>query len=170
MLFVVKYGSKMRLRFSAEMPPPVSVKLMMTCVASRSVRMRKNAAALHRFEAVLDHVVKSLLHLIAIQLDQRQIGTQFLLDHDVAVLDLRREKTHRFFDDRVHIFRMKLRLRRPDRAREIGVTIESSRLISDRAMSIDSCSSFVCVPFSSRTFRSINCRWMWSELSGLPIS
>ena len=38
----------------------------------------------------------------------------YLLDHDVAILDFRREKAHRFFHDRVHIFRMQHWLRGPD--------------------------------------------------------
>ena len=55
----------------------------------------QNAAALHRFEAVLDHVVKNLLHLVAIELKQRKIGTQFLLDDDVAILDSPARKSER---------------------------------------------------------------------------
>ena len=117
--FVVKYGSKTRLRFSAEIPPPVSVKLIFTWVSSRSVRMRKNAAALHRFEAVFDRIVEDLFHLVAIELERRQIGAQLGLDDDVAVFYFRLEKSHRFFDERVHVLGMKLRLRWPDRAQKL---------------------------------------------------
>ena len=79
----------------------------------------QNAARLHRFEAIFDQVVKRLLHLVAVELEQRQIRTQLLLDHDVAVFDFGREKAHRFFDNRVHIFRMQLWSRRPNRAEKL---------------------------------------------------
>ena len=79
----------------------------------------QDATALHRFEAVFDHVIERLLDLAAIELEQRQIGTQFLLDHDVAILNFWREKAHCFIDNRVHAFRMQLRLGRPNRAQEL---------------------------------------------------
>ena len=73
--------------------------------------------------------------------------------------------------NRVNVLGLQLRFRGANRARRNWVTIESSRLISARAMSIDSCSSRLSsAALSFFTFRSINCRWMWSELSGLPIS
>ncbi len=50
------------------------------------------------------------------------------------------------------------------------VTIESSRVISAREIAIASCSSSFTRPSSLRTLRSINCKWMCSEFSGLPIS
>ena len=103
--------------------------------------MRRIAATFHRFEAVLDRVIEDLLDLVAIEFEPRQIGTQLGLDHDVAILDLGLEKTAPIprtiaftssgrrcgFEGRI--------------ARRNWVTIESSRLISARAMSIDSCSS-----------------------------
>ena len=52
--------------------------------------------------------------MVAIELKQWQIGTQLLLDHDVAIFDLRRKETHRFIDNRIHAFRFELRPRRPD--------------------------------------------------------
>ena len=59
----------------------------------------QRAAAFHRFEAVFDHVVKRLLHLVAIELKQRQIRAQFLFDHNFAVLNFGREKANRFLDN-----------------------------------------------------------------------
>src|SRR5207302_10884025 len=53
----------------------------------------QNSSSLHRFETVLDHIVKSLLHLVAIELEQRKIGAQLLFDDDVAVFDFRREES-----------------------------------------------------------------------------
>src|SRR5947207_3319217 len=80
----------------------------------------QNAAPFHRFETVFDDVIKRLLHLAAIKLEQWQIGAQFRLHHDVARFDLGREKAHRFLYDGVNIFGLKLRTRRPDRAQELG--------------------------------------------------
>ena len=80
----------------------------------------QNAAVLHRFEAVFDHVVERLLHLISIQLKCGQVGTQFLFDHDFAVLNLGRKELDRFFDNRVDVLRMQLWPRRADRAQELG--------------------------------------------------
>ena len=78
-LLVVKYGSKTRLKaFRGHAAAGIGE-------ADGDVRGvhvgpdAQNAAALHRFEAVLDHVVERLLHLVAIEFEQRQIGTQFLL-------------------------------------------------------------------------------------------
>ena len=79
----------------------------------------QGAVALHGFETVFDHVVKRLLHLIAIQLKQRQVRAQFLLHHDAAVLNLRGKEAHRFLDNRVHILRAKLRPRWPDGSQEL---------------------------------------------------
>ena len=50
------------------------------------------------------------------------------------------------------------------------VTIESSRVISARDIAIASSSSSLILPSSFRTLRSINWRWIWSELRGFPIS
>ena len=79
----------------------------------------QNAAALHGFETVLNHVVKSLLHLTAINLEQRQVGAEFLFDHNVAVPNFGREKTDRLLDNRIYVFRMQLRPRGPDCAQEL---------------------------------------------------
>src|SRR5215472_18029313 len=71
------------------------------------VQIRANpqrAATVYGFDTVFDHIVKRLLHLIAIELKQWQIRTQLLFKSYLAVLKLRREKANRFFDDCVHIF------------------------------------------------------------------
>ena len=68
----------------------------------------QDATAFHCFEAVLNHVIESLLHLVAVELEQRQIGTKFLLDDELAVLNFRSEKAHRFIDNRIHVFGMQL--------------------------------------------------------------
>ena len=65
----------------------------------------QRAVAMHGFEAVLDHVVKRLLHLIAIHLKHRQVRAQFLFNHDFPVLQLGRKKPHCLLDDCVQIFR-----------------------------------------------------------------
>ena len=123
------------------MPPPVSVKLMLHMGGVHVGPDAQNAAALHRFEAVLDHVVKDLLHLVAIELEQRQIGTQFLSRPRCrdprfpaakkrtasSTIALMFSGWSCGFEGRI--------------ARRNCVTIESSRVISARAMSIDSCSS-----------------------------
>src|SRR5207247_1996586 len=74
----------------------------------------QRAVAVHGFDTVLDHVVKRLLHLIAIELKQWQIRAQLLFNDYLAVLKLRREKANRFFDSWVYIFRPQLRTWRPD--------------------------------------------------------
>src|SRR6516164_3340065 len=68
----------------------------------------QHAVAVHGFDAVFDHVVKGLLHLIAIKLKQWQIRAQLLFDDYLAVLELRREEANRFFDNCVYIFRPEL--------------------------------------------------------------
>ena len=90
----------------------------------------KDTTALHRFEAVLNDVVKGLLHLIAIQLQQGEVGAKFLLYHHIAVFDLGSEKPNRFFDDGVHICRLKLR---PGRANGL------KKLANDRVESRNLC-------------------------------
>ena len=69
----------------------------------------QRAVAVHGFDTVFDHVVKRLLHLIAIELKQWQIRAQLLFNDYLAVLKLRREKANRFFDNCVYIFRPQLR-------------------------------------------------------------
>ena len=69
----------------------------------------QRAVAVHGFDTVFDHVVKRLLHLIAIELKQWQIRAQLLFNDYLAVLNLRREKANRFFDNCVYIFRPQLR-------------------------------------------------------------
>jgi hypothetical protein len=80
----------------------------------------QNAATLHRFEAVLDRIVKNLLHLVAIEFQPRQIRAQLGFDDNVAILDFRPEKTHRFLHDRVNVLRLKMRFRRTNRAEKLG--------------------------------------------------
>ena len=63
---VVKNGSKMRVRLSAEIPPPVSRKLTRTCVSpsARSVEMVSASAAVgHRVARVDDEVDEDLREL-----------------------------------------------------------------------------------------------------------
>ena len=60
-----------------------------------------------------------MLHLIAIDLKQRQVRPQSLLDDDIAILNFRREKTHRFLDNCVHVLRVELRFGRPDSAQKL---------------------------------------------------
>ena len=79
----------------------------------------KNPAALHRLEGVLDHVVKRLLELVAIRLDQRQLFPQLLLHEDVPVLDLRLQKRHRLRHQRIHILQLLFQMRGPDRTEEL---------------------------------------------------
>ena len=100
----------------------------------------QNAAAFHRLETVLNHVVEGLFHLIAIELEQRQIGAQLSLDHDVAVLISGWKK--RTASCTISLTSSGCSCGLDGRmARRNWVTMESSRLISERAMSIDSCSS-----------------------------
>ena len=80
----------------------------------------QGAMTFHGFEAVFNHIIKRLLHLPTIQSKQRQVSAQFLFDDHVAVLNFGSEKAHRFLNDRVHIFRMEPRLRRPDRTQKLG--------------------------------------------------
>ena len=79
----------------------------------------QSAMALHGFEAVFDHIVKRLFHLITIELKQWQIRAQFLFDHNFAVLKFGGEKANRFLDNRVYIFRSQLRTRWPDGFQEL---------------------------------------------------
>src|SRR5690242_11022966 len=79
----------------------------------------QDAAPLHRFEAVFDNVVKGLLHLIAIELEQRQIGVQFRFHDDVACFDLGGKETHRFLHNAVDIFWPKLWTGGPDGPEEL---------------------------------------------------
>src|SRR5476651_1497385 len=63
-LFVVKYGSKTRLKLSADGVGETDDDM-------RRLHVRADAqdtAPFRRFEAVLDHIVKDLLHLVAIEL------------------------------------------------------------------------------------------------------
>ena len=80
----------------------------------------QNAAPLHRFKAVLDDIVKGLLHLIAIDLHERQIGAGLAFNHDVARLNLRGKEMQRFGDDGVDVCRLQLRLRGSNGAQELG--------------------------------------------------
>ena len=68
----------------------------------------QHAPAFHCFEAVLNHVIERLLHLVAVELEQRQIGTKFLFDDELAVLNLGSEKTDGFVDNRIHVLRLQL--------------------------------------------------------------
>jgi hypothetical protein len=49
----------------------------------------QNSARPHGLEGVLDHVVERLLHLRAVEFQQREIVAELLLDEDVSVLNLR---------------------------------------------------------------------------------
>ena len=79
----------------------------------------QHAVAMHGFEAVLDHVVKRLLYLIAIELKHRQIRSQLLFNHDFSVLKLGRQKANCFLDNCVQIFRSQLWPGRPDGLQEL---------------------------------------------------
>src|SRR5207245_3710285 len=68
----------------------------------------QNAAAFHGFDTVLDHIVKSLLHLVAIELDQRQVRAQFLFDNNFPILNFRAKEAHSFPDNSVNILRTQL--------------------------------------------------------------
>ena len=116
---MVKYGSKILLMFSGEMPPPLSAKVIDTKWSSMSVRMRRMPPRLHRLERVLDHVVERLLELVAIHFQQRQVVPQLLLDEDVAVVDLRLEKGDRLLHEHIDILQPRLEPRRADRAEEL---------------------------------------------------
>src|SRR5206468_9990322 len=74
----------------------------------------QRAVAVHGFDTVLDHVVKRLLHLIAIELKQWQVRAQLLFYDYLAVMKLRREKVYCLFHNCVYIFRPPLRTSRPD--------------------------------------------------------
>ena len=133
------------------------------------MRIRSKPLRLHRLERIFDHVVKGLLQLVPIDLDQWKISAQLLLDENVAILDFRLEKTDRFLDEGVDIFQVRFEMRRADRAEET-LNDRVGRWISSRATSRASCNSRRVVSGSLRSLRSINWRWMCSELSGLPIS
>ena len=80
----------------------------------------QNPAAFHGFETVLDHVVKRLLHLVAIDLDKRQVRAQFLFNNNVPLLNLRSKEAHSFLDNDVDIFGTQLRARWPNGAQKLG--------------------------------------------------
>ena len=91
--FVVKYGSKTLAqvfrRNAAARVRKTDPHMSVVPIGPNA----QNAVTLHRFEAVLDRIVKNLLHLIPIHFQPRQIRAQFGFNDDVAILDLWSEKT-----------------------------------------------------------------------------
>ena len=139
------------------MPPPVSTNGMITCVSAKLVRMR-HVVAMHCFDTVFDHVVKRLLHLIAIELKQWQIRAQLLFNDYLAILKLRREK-RTASSTIVFTFSGRSCGRDGRMAFKNCVTMESSLLTSERATSIDCLSSAFSPSWSFWTLRrSINCK------------
>src|SRR5438874_3376300 len=113
----------------------------------------QDAAPFHRFEAVFDNVVKRLLHLVAIELEQWQIGVQFRFHDNVARFDFGGEETHRFLHNAIDIFRPKLWTGGPDGPEEL--TDDGIQPVNFTAADVDGVleffagvtSYFACLPF-----------------------
>ena len=107
--------------------------------------------------AVFDHVVKSLLHLIAIELKQWQIRAQLLFNDYVAVLNSGVKK--RTASSTIVFTFSGCSCGRDGRmALKNCVTMESSLLTSERATSIDCSKLRFFTVVELLHLRSINCK------------
>ena len=154
-----------------EMPPPVSVKLIFTCVSSRSVRMRRMPRRFIASKLFLIDVVKE-----PASSGRDRASSSGRSERSSVSTTMSRslisgaEETDRFLHDRVDILGMQLRLRRSNGAEELGhdriEPVDLGARDVDRFLQL----ALVFRRPSFFTLRSINWRWMWRELSGLPIS
>src|ERR1700738_2927578 len=88
----------------------------------------QNAAGFHGLNGVLDHVVKNLFELVAIQIEQRQLFIQIHFDEDIAVANLCLKEGDRFFENVVQLLRGESRCSGPNR---------SQKLMNDRIKTLD---------------------------------
>ena len=88
----------------------------------------KNTAGLHGLKRVLDHIIKGLLHLVAIDLQSRQSRVEIQLDDDVTIADFRSQEGDGFLENLVQIMSFKLRSRG---------TYRSQELVDDRVEPLD---------------------------------
>ncbi len=79
----------------------------------------KNPAALHGLKRVFDHVIKRLLHLVAIDLDRRQRWIEVQLNDDVPNPDFWSQKCYGFLENLIQVVGLELCSRGTDCSQEM---------------------------------------------------
>ncbi len=80
----------------------------------------QNAAAFHGLHGITDDIVKSLLDLVAVEIDAARLKVQFQFHKDITILDFRTERGNRLAHDGVEALGFQFQRLRPDGPQELA--------------------------------------------------